>query len=161
MKVQEVVLLVGCTVMMLMLVFETVSRYIFHYDFAGYEDIVLLTCMWVYMTGAAYQTNREKLIKADLTSLFVKKESTMKVIRLVAGFISLVASIFLFYCSSIYVSWAFKQRATTPTIGIPLKFVQLSMFVGYLFVLFYNVFILIERFADVFDKSNEEGGQEV
>lgn len=158
-KAQEIILFIGCTVMMLMLVAETLARYIFHYDFAGYEDIVLITSMWVYMLGGAYQTRREKLISADMTNLFLKTDRQKKRVRLFSGTIAFLASIFLLNRGYAYAVWAFKQRATTPTLSIPLKFVQLSMFVGYAFIVFYNAFILIERFAAVFGRdSSGEGG---
>lgn len=160
-KIQEVVLMIGCTVMMLTIVAETIARYIFHYDLAGYEDVVLFTSMWVYMLGASYQTRREKLITADLTSLFLKKDSQIKVVKLISGTISLFASVFLLICGYEYFVWAFAQKATTPSLNIPLKFVQMSLFVGYVFIVFYNIFILIERGVAMFDKEQpEEGGRE-
>ena len=139
--------MIGCTVMMLTIVAETIARYIFHYDLAGYEDVVLFTSMWVYMLGASYQTRRERLITGDL--------------KLISGTISLFASVFLLICGYEYFVWAFAQKATTPSLNIPLKFVQMSLFVGYVFIVFYNIFILIERGVAMFDKEQpEEGGRE-
>ena len=113
------------------------------------------------MLGASYQTRREKLITADLTSLFLKKDSQIKVVKLISGTISLFASVFLLICGYEYFVWAFAQKATTPSLNIPLKFVQMSLFVGYVFIVFYNIFILIERGVAMFDKEQpEEGGRE-
>ena len=161
-KIQEIILLVGCTVMMLTIVAETIARYILHYDLAGYEDIVLCTSMWVYMLGASYQTRRGKLITADMTSLFLKKDSQIKVVRLVSGAVALFASVFLLACSYEYFVWAFSQKATTPSLNIPIKFIQMSLFAGYIFIVLYNFFILIERAVAIFDKNqHEEGDREV
>lgn len=148
--------------MMLTLACETLTRYVLHYDLAGYEDILLITSMWVYMCGAAYQTNREKLICADLTGLFLKNERQLKFVRLAAGAISLFASIFLMTRGYEYFLWVISQSATTPTLRVPLKVVQSSLFIGYIFIVFYNFFILVERLSALLDKPlPEAGGAEV
>lgn len=142
-KIQQFIMVVCSSVMIVVLTAEVIMRYIFKSDLYGYEEILIVFAMWLYYMGASYAMYQKSHISADMLGIFLKGKP-QKVVSWLASLIgTTIAVAFALWAYEFFV-WALEKKAMTTGLKLPLILSQSSLFFGYVMLALYAVIYLIE-----------------
>lgn len=142
-RIQEIIMVVCSSVMIIVLTAEVIMRYIFRSDLYGYEEILIIFAMWLYYMGASYAMYQKSHISADMISIFLKGKPQRVVSWLASLIGTIIAVAFAIWASEFFV-WALGKKAMTTGLKLPLILSQSSLFFGYILLAIYSVIYLIE-----------------
>jgi len=135
---------VCAVISIVVMVTAVVLRYIFHKDFVGYEEIILLVALWMYYIGACYATYNETHIRGDMMSQLFKTGKSLKFYWVSIDTFSSVVMAFWVVWGFKWLIWNFKAWGTTTALHIPLFYSYLAIYIGILGLFFLCVFNLIK-----------------
>lgn len=142
-KVQELIMIVCSTLMIVIISSEVVMRYIFKEDLYGYEEILIIFAMWLYFIGASYAMYQKSHISADMLGIFLKGKPRILVSWIASLIGTVIAVAFAFWAFEFFV-WALQKKAATTGLKLPLLYSQSALFFGYVLLAFYSVINTIE-----------------
>jgi TRAP-type C4-dicarboxylate transport system permease small subunit len=117
-------------------------RHIFHYNFLGYNEIIIIAAFWMYFIGSSYAAWEESHINADILSQFLPERG-----KVILGIITKIAQIIigvpLIYLTYKMLYFDFKTNPATLDLGIPLAFPQSAMMICFVLMTFYSCVYLV------------------
>jgi len=147
--VQKAALIFVSLTLVGVMVFETFLRYFLNSPIWGWEELAIISSIWLYMIGAALAAYEGVHLKTDIMSLWVKNQRSLSIIRVLTALISLVMAGFMAYWSSSLLLWGLEQGQTTPVFGIPYVVAQGSLFVAGIMISIYFLRDLLRQAADI------------
>lgn len=155
-------LMIICNFMVMTIVFVALtSREVFNVDFYGYEEILVIFAMWLYMMGSAYGSYEKTQITADILSVMLPegkmKSSISLLAHLLTFFLGLIFAIWAFQ----FILWSFQMDIRTPIWHLPALIGESSLFFGLALMSLYNFVHLIDEIKTtikVFRKSSNYKG---
>jgi len=129
--------------LIILISYYVVTRYIFHMNFHGFEEITLLLCVWLYMMGAAKGSHDETHISADLLNVFVKDETTRLRFRVVRRVIAVAVMCVMLYLSVDFVLYNIEFMSRTSQLHIPMVAYYVSLALGFLLMLFFDACYMV------------------
>ena len=109
---------------------ETFARYVIGLGFFAIEDFIGYTAVWLYFIGAAYATYERTQVKAEITSMFIKNQRVLSILKAVVSAISVgVACIFTQWAYALAV-FSIARDYRTPVFQVPFIYFQVSLLVG-------------------------------
>lgn len=79
-KIERFVMVLASVAIVLTIVINVVCRYVFHITFNGYDEIVVILALWLYYVGGLYGSYEDCQIKADVLSIVIHKESSLRLL---------------------------------------------------------------------------------
>lgn len=146
---QKIVLVFTSLVLVSVMVFETFSRYSLNSPIWGWEELAMISAIWLYMIGATLAAYEGAHLKTDIMSLWVKNRRNLGIIRVLTALISLVMAGFMAYWSSSLLFWGLEQGQTTAVFGIPYVVAQGSLFVAGILISIYFLRDLLRQAGDI------------
>ncbi len=146
---QKVVVIFTSLALAGMMVIEVFTRYFLGYPIWGWEELAMISVMWLYMIGATMASYEGSHLKTDIMSLWVKNPRSLAVIRALTTLIALAMAGYMAYWSSDLMLWGLKQRQTTPVFKIPWVVAQSSLFVAGVMISVYFLRDLVFRVGDI------------
>jgi len=146
---QKIILIFSSLTLASVMGFEVFSRYFLGYPVWGWEELAMISAMWVYMFGASMAAYEGAHLKTDVMSLWVKNQQNLGIIRIVTALISLVMAGFMAYWSSNLLFWGLEQGQTTPVFEIPWVVAQGSLFVAGIIISIYFLRDLLRQAGDI------------
>ncbi len=133
---QKAVMLVTTVTMLAILGAVVFTRYVFHVDFYGYDEIVLVSAFWMYFIGASYGMSKEEHVRADIVAMMLS-EKQRAFCKALAGVIQalLNAAVVVLACQMVLRS--VKTWPVTTSWNIPYLIPQTSILAGFLITGFY------------------------
>ena len=161
-SIQRFLMIICSAAVVLTIVATVVCRYILKINFAGNDEVLIIFALWLYFIGGLYGNYEDSQIKADVLSLIVHSEKTMKRINVLVKFLSLFISIWLAVWAGQYLKLCLKIGGNTPIYHIPMLVSRMALVVGYIAPVVYNVYHFVLSFADVIPAADKtEGGTTV
>ena len=161
----SVVCFVMSVLLMLIISAATVMRYVFEMDLYGYEEWVKIFAFWLYFMGAGYGTFAGTHITADLIQSYMKDSILKRFMTFFRAVITVgVTGIFTWYAYDFFMFGFLGPLGTGVAIPktvawkIPLWTAYLSIFLGYVSMMYYFSWELIRATQSLFRYSKEEGG---
>jgi len=128
---------------------ETFARYVIGKGFFAVEDFIGYTAVWLYFIGAAYATHERTHIKAEITTMFIKNQRTLSIIRAgVAAFSVAVACVFAYWAYGL-IAFSIASDYRTPVFQVPFVIFQMGILVGAVLIAIYFVAEMVDRIRDV------------
>ena len=158
-KIQRIIIAFSVAVTVLIVGAEVFMRYIFKIDFVGYDEILILSAMWMYFIGGSYAMCKKEHISADMMGLLVKSPKALSVIRLVVAIVTFVLSLVISKWSLDYLQYATTRPASSVALKIPLLASQISLFIGYVGCSIYLAFHIYDNIIVVKNAFAEKGGE--
>lgn len=155
-KIERFVMVLCSIAIVLTIVTNVVCRYILHITFNGYDEIVIILALWLYYVGGLYGSYEDCQIKADVLSIMVSKESTLRLFGIIQKLITLIISIVLAVWSIEYLEFCLKIGGSTAILHIPMLVSRFALVFGYVMPVIYNVYHAILMFT----QKNNLGGAE-
>ena len=139
---------------------ETFARYVIGQGFFAIEDFIGYTAVWLYFIGAAYATHERTHIKAEVTSMFIKNQRILSVIRAgVAAFSVAVAGVFVYWAYGL-IAFSLASDYRTPVYQVPFVIFQGAILVGAVLIAIYFIAEMVDRIRDVRRASLSPQGKE-
>lgn len=126
-----------------------VTRYFLHINFSGSDEILVILALWLYFVGGLYGSYEDCHIKADVLSVFVHKESVLRVVNVIIKLISLIVSVWLAVWAFKYLDLCLMLGGKTLVYKLPMMCSRGALVVGYTLPVIYNVYHFIISIADL------------
>lgn len=94
-KIERFVMVLASVAIVLTIVVNVICRYVFHITFNGYDEIVVILALWLYYVGGLYGSYEDCQIKADVLSIVIHKESSLRLLNIIQKLFTLIISIVL------------------------------------------------------------------
>ena len=95
-SIQRLVMVVSTVTVVITLALVVLARHVFHYNFLGYNEVIIVAAFWMYFIGSAYGSWEESHITADILSQFVSAKSKI-ILGIISKIIQIVISIPMVY----------------------------------------------------------------
>jgi TRAP-type C4-dicarboxylate transport system permease small subunit len=116
----------------------------FNINFNGYEEILVMVAFWLYMIGCTYGTCEKTQITADILIITLPDKLPKAILIVVRDlFTAILCGVMMVWAMNLFL-WSVEMRTETPVFRLPVGIGQISIFVGLLLSLFYNLCYLYD-----------------
>lgn len=157
-RVLGVTLAVACPIFMVIQIF---LRVFFKTSIVGYEEILIVMTVWLYMIGGANTSQTRTHIDCGILSLYMKKERTIRFMSLFKSVVCLIISIWASYWGLWFFRYSFSIGKVTARLQIPTFLYESAIFIGIAAMTIYCAIDLIQdikSFAECLKSADEKGG---
>ena len=136
--------------------YNVVGRYIFHKNFFGMDDLLMIVMIFMYFLGSAFASYDEQQISADILTSFMKNPLKIKSLRAFQeGASALVCGVYTVWLFE-YVSYNFAGNSRTPVLKVPYWIPQSALLIGFFFMTVYHIYNMILYVLRTIDLKNAE-----
>jgi len=159
-NIQKALLIIIFVPLTLAMFAETFARYVIGKGFFAIEDFIGYTAVWLYFIGAAYATHERTQIKAEITTMFIKNQRILSIVRAgVATFSVAVACVFVYWSYGL-ITFSIARDFRTPVFQVPFVIFQLGILVGAVLMAIYFIVEMVDQIRDVRRASLSPQGKE-
>lgn len=156
-KIERFVMVLASVAIVLTIVVNVICRYVFHITFNGYDEIVVILALWLYYVGGLYGSYEDCQIKADVLSIVIHKESSLRLLNIIQKLFTLIISIVLAVWAIEYLEFCLKMGGRTAILHIPMLVSRFALVFGYVVPVIYNIYHMILALTEKND-TKELGG---
>ena len=139
--VQKGVLILTSSLAILLLVVNTLDRFIFHIGLFGMEEMIIVFVMWLYWFAGMHASYEQSHIKGDVTNMFIKTKKGRMIVTLIAQAITVFVLYFWFQWALDYYEWVTgRGRSFTQGLRMPMLTSQLPLVIGFVMMFFYSIY---------------------
>ncbi len=120
MRAMSVVLFISTLVMVCVITFLILSRYVFGWSVVGLLELSTLSALWLYMIGAVVASRNREHITVDFAAQSLTTPRLSAAHDLAISVIIFVLGLFFLSLSWDMIAWAMRRPQMTPGLGIPL-----------------------------------------
>lgn len=144
-KIVETVTSVLFLVMVAITTWQVITRYVLHDPSANTEEFLKYSLVWFSLLAGAYVVGKKKHIAITILHEQLKKNKKL-VIDIIIQLSFLIFALIMLYGGSKAVSITMVQ--TSPSLGLPMGYVYLSLPVSGILVFFYSTVNLFDIFNE-------------
>lgn len=148
-KIQENIMVVSSIIIAFMILMSAVMRYVFHTDFYGMEEIVIILAFWLYFLGSAYAAHEDSHINADLLSSFATTKKSKNILAIIKYTLSFAVSLLTTVWCVEFIAWNIGMNPKTPVFSIPLLTSQVSILVSFALMTIYILGHLLKSIKEL------------
>jgi TRAP-type C4-dicarboxylate transport system permease small subunit len=148
-RFQETLLVLTSLFVVLIMCVEVVLRYVFHSDFFGIEEVVVVAAFWLYFIGSAYGVYDKSHVKADIIPQLLSERAQSRLAVVISFVMSLLSLVFSWWAVGM-VCYAIEWMPRTTGLRIPVFISQSSILVGYLLMSLYSIVHFLEDLLHFF-----------
>lgn len=115
------------------------TRYIFHVDFYGQEELITLFATWLYWIGGAYASYDNSHIQADILNTMVKRPKVLFILNIINLAVTIVVLVIFSKWSFDYTIQCIAINSVTTGLKIPMVTSQCALFVGFLLMFIHTI----------------------
>lgn len=127
-----------------MICYTIVIRYVFGSDFYGSEELISMLAFWLYFMGAAQGSREKSQISADLLSCYIKNARIRGAVLLVKDAITCAICVLFTYWALQFVSWALIMNPKSPVFRLPMLIPQAAVGLGFVLMSLYHVTYFVQ-----------------
>jgi TRAP-type C4-dicarboxylate transport system permease small subunit len=142
---QKIVMAVSTVSVVATLMAVVLCRHVFHYNFLGYNEIIVVSAMWMYFIGSSYASWEETHINADILSQFLSERKQL-ILGIVTRTIQILIGLPLVYLAFQMLVFDFRNNPITLDLEIPLIFPQSAIFICFVLMTFYSCVYIVRDF---------------
>lgn len=169
-KVERTIMVISSIVIVVLVMIQVILRYVFKHPIMGVEEMATLLGFWMYFIGAANGSRERSHIKADLLNVLVKSPKKHAIIKSAVTLFTLIMIAIMTNWTWHYVLWSLNTFEKSPSLGIPMIYSQIALFVAAVLMLLYTFIEFMDYFLQALgkrpirmtmielDKKNEENG---
>lgn len=127
---------------------QVVMRYVFRMPLMGIEELCYFPTVWLYL-GAAVKASAEKgQLVARVLEIFIHKQKTTCLMRAFAAVLSCAILCWLTYWGYDLLKYSLRVDKLTDTLFIRWLYIEASVFISFILMLFYTVVELIDYYNE-------------
>ncbi len=143
----ETLLTIVMAVLVLDVVWQVVSRYVFRNPSSWTEELATYLMIWVGMLGASVALNRGSHLGIDYMISKFSVSARLKTEVFVFACIGLFSLFGMLIGGILFVSRTLELGQTSPAMKLPMGYVYLAVPISGFFLVIYSVELLLERLA--------------
>lgn len=120
MRLMSIVIFVSTAVIVCLISFLILSRYVFGWSVVGMLELSTLSALWLYMIGAVVASRNREHITVDFTAQSLSDPRLSAAHDLTVSVIIFVLGLFFLSLSWDMIEWAMRRPQVTPGLSIPL-----------------------------------------
>ena len=128
---------------------QVVLRYVFASPFVGIEELSLLFGAWFYFLGVAYVTRNGEHIHGGVLTMVVKKQNTVRAVRLLMTVLSVAACAVFGYYAIKYALFEIGTGRLSSYMRWPKGWWSASLIFGFVGTVAYMVLQALNQFLDL------------
>jgi TRAP-type C4-dicarboxylate transport system permease small subunit len=118
----------------------------------GIEEMATLMGFWMYFIGAAHGSRERSHIKADLLNVMIKDIRKLMFVKLLVALFTLVMAAIMTNWTWNYVLWSLTTFERSPSLGIPMIYSQVALFIAALLMTLYTFVEFVDYLLQMFGK---------
>lgn len=103
----SVVIVVNSLAMTLLITCAALARYVFKFNFYGYDEIAVLVAFWMYFMGSAYGAYNNSHVSADIIDAYFPQGVARGILQFLRWLITCCACGFFVYYGYGYIKFSF------------------------------------------------------
>ena len=128
---------------------QVLLRYVFASPFVGIEELSLLFGAWFYFLGVAYVTRNGEHIHGGILTMVVKKQNTVRCVRLLMTVLSIAACTVFGYYAIRYALFEINTGRLSSYMRWPKGWWSASLIFGFTGTVMYMVLQALNQFLDL------------
>jgi TRAP-type C4-dicarboxylate transport system permease small subunit len=144
-KVQRFFAMLTGIAVPVIVVYQVILRYVFKAPLMGIEELLIFFIIWLYMLGGSVASEQRSHIECGILTLYIKKDSHMKLFNCFKSAFSLVICAWLIRWTFWFFTYSFKLWKTSDILRIPMFIGESALFVGFVLMFFFGVLELIDN----------------
>jgi TRAP-type C4-dicarboxylate transport system permease small subunit len=151
-KVERSIMVVTSILIVILVMIQVVLRYVFKQPIMGVEEMATMLGFWMYFIGAANGSRERSHIKADLLNVMVKNPRKLAFIKSGVTLFTLIMVAIMTNWTWTYVTWSLKTPEHSPSLGIPMVYSQVALFISALLMLLYTLVEFVDYLLQALGK---------
>lgn len=129
-RLLDLVTFVASLLVVVLMLFLILARYVFGWSLVGTLELVMLAGMWLYMSGAVIASRRNEHLVVDFLELQIRDSRTLGLHKvLVSLIVTGISACFVYWAWSM-LSWGLVRPQRTPELSLPLWVSQAAIMVA-------------------------------
>ncbi len=137
-KTERTIMFVTSILIVILVMIQVILRYVFKQPIMGVEEMATMLGFWMYFIGAANGSRERSQIKADLLNVIVKNPKKLAFVKAGVTLFTLIMIAIMTNWTWNYVIWSLKTLERSPSLGIPMIYSQMALFVSAVLMLLYT-----------------------
>ncbi|QOR37747.1 TRAP transporter small permease subunit [Billgrantia diversa] len=113
------VAIITSVVLVGMVFFMVISRYVFNWSIIGMDEIALISAMWLYMSGAVIASRRSEHLVVDFLPQRISSPALLKIHQRLIAMIMLLTSGFFVFLAWKLLGFSLRLPQYTPGLKLP------------------------------------------
>lgn len=143
-KFQKCVMAVTSILIVGMICYAVVARYVFGSDFYGSEELIQMLAFWLYFMGAAQGSREKSQISADILSCYITNEKWCRFAHLIKDFLTAGICLLVTVWAIKFVAWGFMMMPKSPVFKLPMIIPHSAVGLGFILMSLYHVVYLVQ-----------------
>ncbi len=129
--IEKFIMVVTSMVLVLLVCWAVVLRYVLELDLYGIEEIEVLIGFWLYFVAGVYGSYKGTQISADILNVLVKNTHVKRFFNIAANIVAfLMVSVFAYWSWDLLM-FSIQKRPVTAVWRIPMFFTYLPVVLGF------------------------------
>lgn len=143
-KFQKTVMTITSVLIVGMICYAVVARYVFGSDFYGSEELIQMLAFWLYFMGAAQGSREKSQISADILTCYITSEKWCRIAHLIKDFLTTAICILVTVWAVKFVAWGFVMMPKSPVFRLPMLIPHFAIGLGFVLMSMYHLIYLIQ-----------------
>ena len=126
-----IMMITGIAVTLLIMA-GALMRYVFHIDFYGSEEIIMIVGFWLFFVGSISAARSKTHLNANMISVFTNNQKAISIAALTKDILSLIICCLAIYWCYGYWNWTFKLSPKTSVFKLPYYIQQFPLCLSFL-----------------------------
>lgn len=143
--IQQWIVLALLVTIPLLVFAQVILRYVLNLPLMGIEELLLFPAIWLYFLGGSMASHARNHIDCGVLVLYIKKEKSLALFRLVRMALSVVIGCWATYWAFWFCSYSLSKWKESDLLYIPMFFGESAIFIGCALMVFFSVIELVDR----------------
>jgi len=143
-KFQKTVMAVTSVLIVAMICYTVLIRYVFGSDFYGSEELIQMLAFWLYFMGAAQGSREKSQISADILSCYITNAKWCRIAQLVKDIVTVAICLLVTYWACQFVGWGIQMMPKSPVFRLPMLIPHTAIGLGFVLMSLYHVVYLVQ-----------------
>lgn len=143
-RIQEAILLVLLILIPVLVTIQVILRYLLHLPLMGIEELLLFPTIWLYMLGGANASRERNHIECGVLVLYIRKEKSLALFKLIKTAIAVVVSFWLTYWAWWFFMYSLNTWKLSDLLYLPMFFGESAILLGLVLMTMFTIIELID-----------------
>jgi len=148
-KTSQRVIMIACSAVIVLIVgFAALLRYLFGMDLYGAEEFLTIAAFWMYFMGAVYATHTRSHISAEVFSVYCRNLTLRRIVYFFQLGVTIALALLYSYWGWNFFYWSLTEGGTSTVWQIPLVVSHTAVSLGFVMMTWY---FMLQFFGDAAD----------
>lgn len=145
-KVLSTICILSLLLLTALVCIQVFLRYVLRAPLMGIEELLLFPTTWLYLFGAIKASQEKNQIVARILEIFLKKERSVYLLRMIAAILSTLVLVWLVYWGYDYLKYLIRMQKVSPLLFIPMIYSEALVFISFIMITFYTILEVFDNY---------------